>query len=252
MRPSPSRRRPKLKFLTSRNYTRYPLYEARLLLSHAHPRLTMTAARLPVSVREHTPAMATCAGFRCPLSTPAVRCAGHCSSPGPRAHRRRRARTQAHVPPVLLERCVTIVTTLKPSWFLQMFDSAKVHADSGCRTNRLHRAGACTAPGACACLCVAPQPVLTPNQSARFLIFERRITECWSQLGAAVKTAQALSLHRDPARSVSLSPLFVPQLTNRAEDDTVPNGISSPDMELPIPRRPHVLVDPRATLLRSG
>ncbi|EJD53601.1 hypothetical protein AURDEDRAFT_110415 [Auricularia subglabra TFB-10046 SS5] len=44
--------------------------------------------------------------------------------------------------------------------------------------------------------------VLAQLLSARFLIFERRITECWSQLGAAVKTAQALSLHRDPAKSM--------------------------------------------------
>ncbi|EJD00992.1 uncharacterized protein FOMMEDRAFT_169200 [Fomitiporia mediterranea MF3/22] len=35
--------------------------------------------------------------------------------------------------------------------------------------------------------------------SARYLTFDRRITECWSQLGAAVCTAQALGLHRDPA-----------------------------------------------------
>ena len=34
-------------------------------------------------------------------------------------------------------------------------------------------------------------------QSARFLTFDRRITECWSQLGAAVSTAQSLGLHRD-------------------------------------------------------
>ena len=41
--------------------------------------------------------------------------------------------------------------------------------------------------------------VLTPllMQSARFLTFDRRITECWSQLGAAVSTAQSLGLHRD-------------------------------------------------------
>lgn len=43
--------------------------------------------------------------------------------------------------------------------------------------------------------------VLAQILSARFLIFERRITECWSQLGAAVKTAQALSLHRDPTKT---------------------------------------------------
>ena len=36
-------------------------------------------------------------------------------------------------------------------------------------------------------------------QSARFLTFDRRITECWSQLGAAVSTAQSLGLHSDPS-----------------------------------------------------
>ncbi|KAI6119296.1 fungal-specific transcription factor domain-containing protein [Pisolithus croceorrhizus] len=41
--------------------------------------------------------------------------------------------------------------------------------------------------------------VLARLLSARFLTFDRRITECWSQLGAAVRTAQALGLHRDAA-----------------------------------------------------
>ncbi|EIM88461.1 uncharacterized protein STEHIDRAFT_95677 [Stereum hirsutum FP-91666 SS1] len=41
--------------------------------------------------------------------------------------------------------------------------------------------------------------VLTRLLSARFLTFDRRITEVWSQLGAAVRTAQALGLHRDGA-----------------------------------------------------
>ncbi|KAJ7591047.1 hypothetical protein C8J56DRAFT_934541 [Mycena floridula] len=41
--------------------------------------------------------------------------------------------------------------------------------------------------------------VLTRLLSARFLTFDRRITECWSQLGAAVRTAQALGFHRDGA-----------------------------------------------------
>ncbi|OBZ70156.1 putative transcriptional regulatory protein C1F7.11c [Grifola frondosa] len=39
--------------------------------------------------------------------------------------------------------------------------------------------------------------VLTRMLSARFLILDRRMTESWSQLGAAVRTAQALGLHRD-------------------------------------------------------
>ncbi|KZO94940.1 hypothetical protein CALVIDRAFT_483574, partial [Calocera viscosa TUFC12733] len=39
--------------------------------------------------------------------------------------------------------------------------------------------------------------VLARLLSFRFLVFERRITECWAQLGAAVRTAQALGLHRD-------------------------------------------------------
>ncbi|KAH8830529.1 fungal-specific transcription factor domain-containing protein [Flagelloscypha sp. PMI_526] len=42
--------------------------------------------------------------------------------------------------------------------------------------------------------------ILTRLLSARFLTFDRRITECWSQLGAAVRTAQALGLHRDGSR----------------------------------------------------
>ncbi|KAF8639847.1 hypothetical protein AX17_001102 [Amanita inopinata Kibby_2008] len=42
--------------------------------------------------------------------------------------------------------------------------------------------------------------VLTRLLSARFLTFDRRITECWSQLGAAVRTAQALGLHRDGSK----------------------------------------------------
>ncbi|THH32913.1 hypothetical protein EUX98_g1303 [Antrodiella citrinella] len=41
--------------------------------------------------------------------------------------------------------------------------------------------------------------VLTRLLSSRFLILDRKATECWSQLGAAVRTAQALGLHRDAA-----------------------------------------------------
>ncbi|KAF5390558.1 hypothetical protein D9757_002751 [Collybiopsis confluens] len=50
--------------------------------------------------------------------------------------------------------------------------------------------------------------VLTRLLSARFLTFDRRITECWSQLGAAVRTAEALGLHRDGA-SMSMEPAIV-------------------------------------------
>ncbi|KAJ7498868.1 fungal-specific transcription factor domain-containing protein [Mycena latifolia] len=50
--------------------------------------------------------------------------------------------------------------------------------------------------------------VLTRLLSARFLTFDRRITECYSQLGAAVKTAQALGLHRDGA-SMGMEPALV-------------------------------------------
>ncbi|THH19873.1 hypothetical protein EW146_g1393 [Bondarzewia mesenterica] len=50
--------------------------------------------------------------------------------------------------------------------------------------------------------------VLTRLLSARFLTFDRRITECWSQLGAAVRTAQALGLHRDGA-SMGMDPAQV-------------------------------------------
>ncbi|KIM46134.1 hypothetical protein M413DRAFT_441197 [Hebeloma cylindrosporum] len=48
--------------------------------------------------------------------------------------------------------------------------------------------------------------VLTRLLSARFLTFDRRITECWSQLGAAVRTAQALGLHRDGSAMQGMSP----------------------------------------------
>ncbi|KAI0750793.1 fungal-specific transcription factor domain-containing protein [Daedaleopsis nitida] len=41
--------------------------------------------------------------------------------------------------------------------------------------------------------------VLTRMLSARFLVLDRRMTEAWSQLGAAVRTAQAIGLHRDGA-----------------------------------------------------
>ena len=44
--------------------------------------------------------------------------------------------------------------------------------------------------------------VLTRLLSARFLILDRKATECWSQLGAAVRTAQALGLHRDASNLV--------------------------------------------------
>ncbi|KAF9075739.1 fungal-specific transcription factor domain-containing protein [Rhodocollybia butyracea] len=62
-------------------------------------------------------------------------------------------------------------------------------------------------------LAVAIQPdsldiVLTRLLSARFLTFDRRITECWSQLGAAVRTAEALGLHRDGA-SMGMEPDIV-------------------------------------------
>ncbi|KAJ3722875.1 fungal-specific transcription factor domain-containing protein [Lentinula raphanica] len=50
--------------------------------------------------------------------------------------------------------------------------------------------------------------VLTRLLSARFLTFDRRITECWSQLGAAVRTAEALGLHRDGA-SMGMEPAIV-------------------------------------------
>ncbi|TFK89818.1 hypothetical protein K466DRAFT_544538 [Polyporus arcularius HHB13444] len=50
--------------------------------------------------------------------------------------------------------------------------------------------------------------VLTRMLSARFLILDRRMTESWSQLGAAVRTAQAIGLHRDGA-DMGMEPLQV-------------------------------------------
>lgn len=43
---------------------------------------------------------------------------------------------------------------------------------------------------------------LTTLQSAMYLvqIHDRRLTECWSQLGASLRTAQAIGLHRDGSK----------------------------------------------------
>lgn len=39
-------------------------------------------------------------------------------------------------------------------------------------------------------------------QSAMYLVLihDRRLTECWSQLGASLRTAQAIGLHRDGSK----------------------------------------------------
>ncbi|KAL7282404.1 hypothetical protein ACG7TL_003875 [Trametes sanguinea] len=50
--------------------------------------------------------------------------------------------------------------------------------------------------------------VLIRMLSARFLVLDRRLTESWSQLGAAVRTAQAIGLHRDGA-DMGMEPLQV-------------------------------------------
>lgn len=44
--------------------------------------------------------------------------------------------------------------------------------------------------------------VLTRLLSAIYLvqIHDRRLTECWSQLGASLRTAQAIGLHRDGSK----------------------------------------------------
>ncbi|KAI0677610.1 hypothetical protein C8Q78DRAFT_961708 [Trametes maxima] len=52
------------------------------------------------------------------------------------------------------------------------------------------------------------ETVLIRMLSARFLVLDRRMTESWSQLGAAVRTAQALGLHRDGA-DMGMDPLQV-------------------------------------------
>lgn len=54
--------------------------------------------------------------------------------------------------------------------------------------------------------------VLTRLLSARFLILDRKATECWSQLGAAVRTAMALGLHRDASNLVSMFMVYVHSL----------------------------------------
>ncbi|KAI0832409.1 fungal-specific transcription factor domain-containing protein [Trametes gibbosa] len=50
--------------------------------------------------------------------------------------------------------------------------------------------------------------VLIRMLSARFLVLDRRMTESWSQLGAAVRTAQAIGLHRD-GDDMGMEPLLI-------------------------------------------
>ena len=47
--------------------------------------------------------------------------------------------------------------------------------------------------------------VITRLLSTRLLINERRLTESWSQLGGAIRTAQSLGMHRDGSK-LGLSP----------------------------------------------
>jgi hypothetical protein len=44
--------------------------------------------------------------------------------------------------------------------------------------------------------------VISRLLSAMYLvtIHDRRLTECWSQLGASLRTAQAIGLHRDGSK----------------------------------------------------
>jgi hypothetical protein len=44
--------------------------------------------------------------------------------------------------------------------------------------------------------------VVTRLLSAMYLVLihDRRLTECWSQLGASLRTAQAIGLHRDGSK----------------------------------------------------
>ncbi|KAG8745794.1 hypothetical protein FRC10_007056 [Ceratobasidium sp. 414] len=70
--------------------------------------------------------------------------------------------------------------------------------------------------------------------SARFLIFDRRITECWSQLGAAVRTAHALGLHRDGAKLDDYTDTLPPLNIEDAELLMAPTA----------PLRPHPLSQP--------
>jgi len=51
-------------------------------------------------------------------------------------------------------------------------------------------------------LLVGDPLVLHSRQSAMYLVLihDRRLTECWSQLGASLRTAQAIGLHRDGSK----------------------------------------------------
>lgn len=76
------------------------------------------------------------------------------------------------------------------------------------------------------------------------LIHDRRLTECWSQLGASLRTAQAIGLHRDGSKlgleCVHVSAeLHAVRLYTRAiaNGQSVPDGIQEETVELLVPRR---------------
>ncbi|KAF9009017.1 hypothetical protein BDQ17DRAFT_1388700 [Cyathus striatus] len=77
--------------------------------------------------------------------------------------------------------------------------------------------------------------VLTRLLSARFLTFDRRITECWSQLGAAVRTAQALGLHRDGS-TMGMDPASVQYRPSNIDDES-PTAYSIDPFPLSSPTR---------------
>lgn len=77
--------------------------------------------------------------------------------------------------------------------------SATKHPHCDRNPVREHRAGSDSSAGMSNS--VYGKCVLTP-QSAMYLvqIHDRRLTECWSQLGASLRTAQAIGLHRDGSK----------------------------------------------------
>ncbi|KAF7355362.1 Zn(2)-C6 fungal-type domain-containing protein [Mycena sanguinolenta] len=126
----------------------------------------------------------------------------------PGEHRRRRSYPSSHFPPILLVLSLLIAAVIQP-------DSLDI--------------------------------VLTRLLSARFLTFDRRITECYSQLGAAVKTAQALESGKSYLYHADRSYALVLGRPNSIQDDftsTLPPSNIDDDLAPGLTRNPVPLSTP--------
>jgi len=93
--------------------------------------------------------------------------------------------------------CTGPVGVTRPSACL-LTPSTPEHTNRNRGAIRIHRACRVSALGTLSAICSS----LSSPQSAMYLVLihDRRLTECWSQLGASLRTAQAIGLHRDGSK----------------------------------------------------